>query len=135
PISCCASPSRTARGRSSCRLDRQWHRRRPERPLPPPLLLSLLEVTTKALAHGREHLVLKLIQVPRSETFEEGCSQHVRRYPFVVRRLECPAPLARVRHSPAETRQIWLLRQRLGREVQQPRGDHAAPTPDLRDAG
>src|SRR5207247_7733261 len=47
--------------------------------------------------------------------------------------LDRPAPLARVRHPPSEFRESRIRDQGGRREIQQPRRDHTAAHPHLRD--
>ena len=49
--------------------------------------------------------------------------------------IDRPAALAGIRDPALELRQIRALQKRHRRQVQQPRGDHAAAAPDLGDVG
>src|SRR6266849_6563637 len=83
--------------------------------------------------HGGEQAVLEVRFASRGEALEECGREHVGGYPLVDRRVERPSPLARVRHAPRETLERRLGRERRRGQVEEPRSDHAAPTPNLRD--
>ena len=92
-----------------------------------------LGVAAKLFAHRREQSVAILLLAARAETCEQRGAEHVRGNALVDRCGNRPAALARIRHTAGELCELWRLHQRRGGEVKQPRGDHAAPTPNLRD--
>ena len=80
-----------------------------------------------------QQLVAPLGLAAGGEALEQRGGQDVDGRAHVDRRLDRPAPLARVRHLPREVLEPRRLRQRGGGEVEQPRGDDRAPAPDLGD--
>ena len=93
----------------------------------------LLQVASEREAHGRERAVGEVALAARAEAREERAREHGHRRARLVRGLERPAALARVRDAPAELVERRLLVQRLGGQVEQPRRDDAAAAPDLGD--
>ncbi len=71
---------------------------------------------------------------PREENRSyKSRGEHRGGHGLVDGRLDRPAALAGVRNAAGELRQLLVLQQGLGRQVQQPGGDHAAPPPDFGD--
>src|SRR5438552_18308018 len=83
--------------------------------------------------HGGEQAVLEVRFASRGEALEERGREHVSGHRLVDRRVERPAPLARVRHAPGEALERRVGRERRRGQVEEPRGYHAAPAPDLGD--
>ena len=101
------------------------------------MLLSLrfFQVPAKSKAHGRKQFVLVIRLAARGEPFVERGGQHRHRHAFVDGRLDRPAAFAGIGDPAGEFRQLRVRSQRGGRQVQQPRGDHAAAPPDLGHVG
>src|SRR5689334_14977682 len=88
-------------------------------------------MTAELVAHRREDAVREVRCASRRETLGEGDAQHRSRYALVDRSRERPAPLARIGDTPREASEVWAVEKRRGGEIEQPRGDHAAPAPQL----
>ena len=98
----------------------------------PPLSL---DVPAKPEPHGRKHLLGKPMFLARAKAHVQRRRQHVRRHRFLDRRFDGPAALAGIRDMAGEIRQISVLRQRLGGQVEQPGRHHAAAAPEFGDVG
>ena len=69
----------------------------------------------------------------RLEARVQRRGEHVRRHALLDGGLDRPAALAGIGDPSGEARQRRILRQRLGRQIQQPRGDDAAAAPHFGD--
>ena len=96
---------------------------------------ALLQVPAEAEAHRRQRAVAELALAARLEARVEAGRDDGGGDALVDGGQHGPAPFARVRDAAGEALELGVLGQRLGGEVQQPRGDHAAAPPDLRDLG
>src|SRR6516165_6187994 len=92
-----------------------------------------LDVTTKLKSHRRQKLVCEIRFASRGKALIKRRRQHRRRRGRLNRRHNRPAPFARIRHVPGIALEGRLLEQRNGREVEKPRGHHAAAPPYLGD--
>src|SRR5205823_3396246 len=99
--------------------------------LPP----ALLDVSTELAPHGRKQLVLEIGLAARAEPLVERRGEDRNGHRLVDGGLDRPPPLARVGNAPFESGKRGILEQRGSGEVEEPRRDHAAPTPHLRDVG
>src|SRR5262249_16325899 len=123
-------------GRSSCRPDRRWLRRRPGRrrvPHPSSFAFLLLVVPAELEAHRREELVLVIGLAARGEARVERGREDRRRNRLLDGALDGPAALARVGDAAGEVLQGRIGRERGRREIEEPGGDDAAAPPDLGD--
>jgi hypothetical protein len=92
-------------------------------------------VPAELLAHGRQKLFGEGVILPRPESRVERGRQHVGRHGFFDGRQQRPAAFARVLNEAGVGLEARVFGQRDGRQIQQPRRDDAAATPDLRDVG
>src|SRR4029077_4623063 len=93
---------------------------------------GFFQMSAKLVTHRGEQLVGKICLAPRAKTLIQRSCQDVSRHTLVDGGLDRPAPLARVRNLPCEFREGGISDQRNRRQVQQPRGNHAAAPPHLR---
>src|SRR4029450_4939921 len=94
---------------------------------------GFFQMSAELITHGREQLVGKICLAARAKTLiQRGC-QDVSRHPLVEGGLDRPDPPARGRTPTGEFRERGLSDQRDRRQIQQPRGDHAAAPPHFRD--
>src|SRR4051794_5922614 len=100
-----------------------------------PTGLCLLVMTTELLAHRGQQAVGELGVVAGLEAVEHCGRQHVDGHAGVHGGADRPPSLARVRDPTFETLERARLRQRVGRQVEEPRCDHAAAPPHLGDLG
>ena len=91
------------------------------------------QVSAELKAHGREQFVLEVRLAARGEAFVERRGEHGHRHAFVDGGLDRPAAFARIRDSAREFGERGIFDQRGRRQVEQPRGDHAAAPPHLGD--
>src|SRR5438094_6189094 len=99
----------------------------------PLLAARFLEVPAELVTHGRKQLLLKIGLAARAEALVERGRENGYGHGLVDGGFDCPSSLARIRHPALEARERGVLEQRGRREVQQPRGDHTASPPHLRD--
>src|SRR5438132_871264 len=83
--------------------------------------------------HGGQHAVLEFRLSARAEALIERGGENGHGYRLVDGGLDRPASLARVRDPAGEFREGRILHQRGCRQIEQPRGDHAATPPHLGD--
>ena len=125
------------RERSACRRDRRSRRRRRLRPTAGRPSTSpsfrLLDMAAELEAHRRQQRSAYSALPREFEARKQRRADHRRRHAFVDRRLQRPAALAGIRDAALEIRQLRVLPQRAGGEVEQPGADHAAAPPDLGD--
>src|SRR5215468_2353904 len=93
---------------------------------------GFFQMSTELVTHGREQFVGEICLAARAEPLIQSRRQDMRWYGFVNGGLDRPAPLARVRHPPGELRQSRIRAEGGRREIQQPRRDHTAASPHLR---
>src|SRR5262249_49005464 len=93
---------------------------------------GFFQVSTELIAQRREQFVGEIGLAARAKPFIQGGRQDVRGHGLVDSGLDRPAPLARVRHPPGEVRQSRIRDEGGRREIQQPRRDHTATSPHLR---
>ena len=102
----------------------------------PPFLASAFSSwPPNPITKGGQHLVGEVVLAARAEAFVQRGTENRGRDRLVDGRRDRPASLARVRHPAGELRQVRAIEERDGGQVQQPRGDDAAATPDLGDVG
>src|SRR5262245_43487309 len=94
---------------------------------------GFFQMPAKLITHRREQLVGKIRLAAGAEALIERRTQHVSRHCFVDGSFDCPAPLAGVRNSAFELLQSRILNQGCRRQIEQPRGNHAAAPPHFRD--
>src|SRR5262249_18191640 len=94
---------------------------------------GFFQMSTELVTHGREQFVGEICLAARAEPLVQSRRQDMRWDGFVNGGLDRPAPLARVRHPPGELRQSRIHDEDGRREIQQPRRDHTAASPHLRD--
>src|SRR5262245_57510510 len=87
------------------------------------------------VTHRRQDLVREVRLTARAEALVQRGGEHGRRYRFVDRRLDSPAPFPRIRYASGELRERGVLDERGRREIEQPRRDHAAAPPYFGDVG
>src|SRR5579864_1347942 len=97
------------------------------------LLVGFFQMATKFIPHCRQELVGKVRLAARTEPLVKRRSENRGWYRFVDRSLNRPASFARVGDATGKFRKIRILQEGRGGQIQQPRGDHTSPTPDLRD--
>src|SRR5262252_3444634 len=93
---------------------------------------GLFQVSAELVTHGREQFVGEIRLAARAKTLIQSRRQDMRWHGFVNGGLDCPAPLARVRHPSGELRESRIRDEGGRREIQQPRRDHTAASPHLR---
>src|SRR4029434_8078891 len=93
---------------------------------------GFFQMSAELIAHRGEQLVGKICLATRAKTLIQRSCQDMSRHTLVDGSLDRPAPLARVRNLTCEFRECGISDQRDRRQVQQPRGDHAAAPPHLR---
>src|SRR5680860_192408 len=91
----------------------------------------LLVVPAEFLAHGRHHLVAEIGGAARREALVQGGGEDRGRYALVDRGDARPAAFARVGDPAFDIAQVGRDRERVRGQVQEPRGDDAAPAPHL----
>ena len=84
-------------------------------------------------AHRGQQLVGELRLAARTESRVERGAENGHRHGLVDGRLDRPPSLAGIRHPAVELRERRILEQGGRCQIQQPRRDHAAAPPDLRD--
>src|SRR2546428_2126725 len=94
---------------------------------------GFFQVSTELIAQSREQFICEICLAARAKTLIQGGRQDVNGHGLVDGGLNRPAPLARVRNPPREFRQSRIRDQGGRREIQQPRRDHTAAPPHLRD--
>ena len=92
-------------------------------------------VSAELVAHGRQKLQSELILASRAESLIERGAQYGRGNGFVDGRNDGPASLAGIGNTSGKLREIGLVRQSSGGQIQQPGCHHASATPDLGDVG
>ena len=88
------------------------------------------------VAHRRDRLHRGAVVLARGEPGEEGRGDDVHRHRVVDRRLDRPAPLARVVRETGQLGQVLVVLQGGDEQVEQPGADHGPAAPggeDLRD--
>src|SRR5262249_46282225 len=78
------------------------------------------------VTHGRQELVGEIGLAARAEPLVESRGEHMRRHALVDGGLDGPAAFAGIGYAAGEFRQARVLNQRGGRQVEQPRRNHAA---------
>src|SRR4030095_1373098 len=94
---------------------------------------GFFQVPAALVAHRGEQLVGKICLATRAKTLIQRSCQDMSRHTLVDGGLDRPPALARVRNLTCEFREGGISDQRDRRQVQQPRGDHAAAPPHLGD--
>src|SRR5688572_1814861 len=92
-------------------------------------------MTTELVAHGRQQPTAEVTLATRRESLEERRRQYRRRRCAVDRRVRRPASFAGIRDAALELLQGGIGGERPRGEIEQPRANHAAMTPELRDVG
>ena len=93
----------------------------------------LLEVPAELEAHRREQLVGEVRLAARAEALVERRREHGAGTASSMAALIVQRPSPESDTRPANFDELGILEQRGGRQVEQPRGDHAAAPPDLGD--
>ena len=82
--------------------------------------LATLDVAAEAEPHRRKHLFSEVVLLPRAESGVKRGGQHVRRDGLLDRGLDGPTALAGILDVAGEIRQLRILRQRGGAEIEKP---------------
>src|SRR4029453_17150528 len=93
---------------------------------------GFFQVPAELVAHRGEQLVGKICLATRAKTLIQRSCQDVSRHTLVDGGLYRPTSLPGVRNLTCEFREGGISDQRDRRQVKQPRGDHAAAPPHLR---
>src|SRR4029434_2278505 len=93
---------------------------------------GFLQMSAELIAHCRKQLVGKICLATRAKTLIQRSCQDVSRHTLVDGGLHRPTSLPGVRTLTCEFREGGISDQRDRRQVKQPRGDHAAAPPHLR---
>src|SRR5450432_486258 len=88
--------------------------------------LGRLDVAAEAEAHRRQQLFAEGVVAARAEAGEQRRRQHIRRHRLLDRRVDGPAAFAAVGDRAAVSLQLMLAGERLGGQIEQPRGDDTA---------
>ena len=94
-----------------------------------------LGVAAEPVPHRRQQALGEGVLLARAEAGEERGGEDVGRHPALDRGGDRPAALARILDEARVLGQARALGEGRGGEVEQPRGDHAAAPPELRDLG
>src|SRR3984893_7970709 len=86
-------------------------------------------VTAKLVPHGGKHFFGKRVLFSRTKASKEGSAEHLSWSRLIDGRLNRPSSFAGVLHTPSEVIKVRIFCQRHCRKVEEPRADHAAPSP------
>jgi hypothetical protein len=92
-------------------------------------------MASEFIPHSRQHFLREGVFLTRTESREERGRQDVARYRFLDGGHDSPAPRARILYGTRESRQIGILGECHGGEIQQPRSHYAPAPPQFRDVG
>ena len=90
-------------------------------------------MSTEFISHRRQKLVGEVGFAPRTESLVKSARENGRRYGFVDRGFDRPTSFAGIGNSTGKLRKIWVLKQGVSRQIQQPGCDYASATPHFRD--
>src|ERR1700689_4697122 len=93
----------------------------------------LFDVAAKLLSHGGEHFFGERVIVAGTEAGVKRGGQYIRGDRFFDRGLDSPAGLPRTLHEAGVAFENGIFGKRESGEIEQPRTDDAAATPEFRD--
>src|SRR2546430_7199676 len=93
---------------------------------------GFFQMSPELIAQSREQFICEICLAARAKTLIQGGRQNVHGHGLVDGGLDRPAPLARVRNPPCELRESRIRGEGGRHEIQQPRRDHTAAPPHLR---
>src|ERR1700730_12292837 len=86
-------------------------------------------VTAKLVPHGGKHFFGKRVLFSRTKASKEGSAEYLSWSRLIDGRLNRPSSFARVLNKPSKVIKVRIFGQCHCRKVEEPRTDHAAPSP------